>query len=662
MTFLLLSIVVPLAGGALALLLSKWPRAAIFVGVGAAILGCVLGLIPAIGVLSGNGTLSLKWAWQVPYGSFSLGIDQLSGLFLIVLFGLTALAAIYGGFYLYGYTGNQRLGASWFFFNIFLSSMTLVIVARNGMLFLVAWEVMAIASFFLVTFEHEKWEVRAAGRTYLIATHIGTAFLLAFFAVLGREAGSLDFSAFGAISHAAPATVSILFILAIVGFGSKAGFVPFHVWLPEAHPAAPSHISAIMSGVMIKLGLYGILRFLTLVEAPPAWWGILLITIGATSGILGVLFALAQHDLKRLLAYHSIENIGIITLGIGVGVWGTSHALPAVALIGFSGALLHIVNHAIFKGLLFLGAGSVLHSTGTREMDKLGGLLKKMPITGVTFLVGAIAISGLPPLNGFISEYLIFFASFKGATSASASMVVPLLAVIVPLALIGGLALACFTKAFGSVFLGEARSNETSHTHESNPGFLIPMIVLAGLCILIGLIPTISIRLVLASASQITASSLEAAQGSLLVSDSLRTITIVTLVALGLLIGLVFLRARLLARRDVRSSTTWDCGYELPTPRMQYTSSSFAQPLVALFRSVLRPKYTLERPEGYFPKLGMFRSETPDVFTDRLYRPFATLVEWTSYRLYWLQNGRLHLYILYIFITLVILLIVRLGL
>jgi len=289
----------------------------------------------------------------------------------------------------------------------------LVVVARNGVLFLMSWELMSLASFFLVTLEDEKESVRRAGWIYLIAMHLGTAFLLAMFLLLGQNAASLDFERLS--TAAAPS--GVFFLLAVIGFGTKAGFIPMHVWLPEAHPAAPSHVSAVMSGVMIKTGIYGLLRILTLLGPPAAWWGWTLVAIGIVSGILGVLYALAQHDLKRLLAYHSVENIGIIALGLGIGVLGISYSNPMMAALGFTGGLLHVVNHALFKSLLFLGAGSVLHATGTGELDRLGGLLKRMPVTGTTFLIGAVAISGLPPLNGFVSEFLIYLGVIAGLGS-----------------------------------------------------------------------------------------------------------------------------------------------------------------------------------------------------------------------------------------------------
>ncbi len=358
---------------------------------------------------------------------------------------------------------------------------------------------MSLASFFLVMFDHEKDEVMRAGWTYLAATHLGTAFLLVMFLVLGAG-GSLDFSALTASGLPA----ALVFAAALIGFGTKAGFVPLHVWLPEAHPAAPSHVSALMSGVMIKTGIYGLLRVMTFLGAPAAWWGWSLVVIGAVSGVAGVLFALAQHDLKRLLAYHSVENIGIIALGLGIGILGTVSANPVVAAMGFCGALLHVVNHGIFKSLLFLGAGSVLHATGTRAIDRLGGLIKSMPVTGAAFLVGAAAICALPPLNGFVSEFLVYSAAFNSV--AAGTQVWGGMVVIGGLALIGGLAAACFTKAFGVVFLGEPRSRDAVGVHEAPLSMCWPMATLAALCLAIGLTAPWMVELVMPAVAQLTPS------------------------------------------------------------------------------------------------------------------------------------------------------------
>ena len=385
-----------------------------WLGAGTVVVAAGLGCIPAVQVLLGGSVLQFRFPWPVPYGEFFIELDPLSAWFLLPTFLLSALSAIYGVGYLRPWLGRRSLGPVWFFYGLLVLGMMLVLLARNAVLFLFAWELMAVASFFLVTFEHERPSVREAGWIYLVATHLGTAFLLAFFLLLGRETGSMDFDVWAAQGIHTQGLASVLFLLAVVGFGTKAGFMPLHVWLPEAHPAAPSHVSALMSGVMIKTGIYGLLRAFTFLGTPPLWWGWLLIAIGLTSGVLGMLFALAQHDLKRMLAYSSVENIGIIALGLGVGLLGMSTASPLLMVLGFGGALLHVLNHALFKGLLFLGAGAVVQRTGTHEIDQLGGLLKRMPWTAAAFLVGAVAISGLAAIERFRERVSDFFRRVQG--------------------------------------------------------------------------------------------------------------------------------------------------------------------------------------------------------------------------------------------------------
>jgi formate hydrogenlyase subunit 3/multisubunit Na+/H+ antiporter MnhD subunit len=658
MVLLLAATVLLVVSGCAALLIpqsSRWPNA---VGAGGAVSGCLLGLIPAARTLLGVPSSSLHLAWQIPGGSFFVELDALSAFFLLPILGLSALAAVYGSEYLLAYREKKWLGPPWFFFNLLVASMVLVVVARNGVLFLMAWEVMALASFFLVTFEDESDSVREAGWTYLVATHLGTAFLLAFFLLLGGGSGSLDFDRLGA----APAQASLLFLLAVVGFGTKAGFMPFHVWLPEAHPAAPSHVSAVMSGVMLKTGIYGLVRLLSVLGPPPVWWGWLLCGIGVTSGIFGVLFALAQHDLKRLLAYHSVENIGIITLGLGVGVLGISTGSPTLAVLGFGGGLLHVVNHAIFKGLLFLGAGAVAHATGTREIDHLGGLLKRMPWTGATFLVGAVAISGLPPLNGFVSEFLIYLGAFWGVTFTAGATAVPVLGVITGLALIGGLAAACFTKAFGIVFLGEARSDHATHAHDPGVAMRLPMVVLAAACVLIGCFAPWIVAALAPVIGTATGLPVETVRANL--APAMRPLLFVVLGTLGLAVvtGLIAAWRRwLLADRRVEESPTWDCGYAQPSPRMQYTASSFAQPLTDLFGWLLQTRNRVVPPVGFFPRVASLATDTPDVCSEYVYRPLFTRIGRGLSSLRWLQHGRVHLYVLYIALTLLILLIWKLG-
>jgi formate hydrogenlyase subunit 3/multisubunit Na+/H+ antiporter MnhD subunit len=645
-TLFLIGLGILLVGGLLSLLAHR-------LAVIGAVAGCTVSLISAVRVLAGGATETLRLPWNMPWASFFVEIDPLSAFFLLPILGLSALAAIYGVGYL---RGGKQTPSVWFFYNLLVVGMAMVVVARNGVLFLVAWEVMALASFFLVGFEHEKPSVREAAWTYLIAGHLGTAFVLAFFVIVGRETGSLDFDRFGGL---APSLAAPLFLLTVVGFGTKAGFMPLHVWLPEAHPAAPSHVSALMSGVMIKTGVYALLRAIMLLGPPPLWWGWLLIAIGLTSGVLGVLFALAQHDLKRLLAYHSVENMGIIALGIGVGLLGIASGSRPMAVLGFAGGLLHVLNHAIFKGLLFLGAGSVLHATGTREIDEMGGLLKKMPLTGATFLIGAAAISGLPPLNGFVSEFLIALGALSSATAHDVPVAVPALLTLGGLALIGGLAAACFAKAFGIVFLGEPRSDHARHAHEAALSMRVPMFLLAAGCFAIGLLGPFVTRFAAPAIEQVA--RVPVGDHLAQAAAPLSAVAIGALAFLALLALLATLRLWLLRGRPVGETVTWDCGYARPTARMQYTSSSFAQPLTDLFWSFLRTRRAGASPEGYFPREAALSTETPDVCRERFYRPAFSVVAWGLSRLGWLQQGRVHLYILYIALTLLALLVWKLA-
>ncbi len=530
MTALLVALLVFGASAVGSLLLTRRGRWATFLGAGGLIFGSLCGILPALRVVMG----------------------------LIPIFLLCAMAGLYGAEYLEEYRVKKTLAPQWFFLNLLAASMVTVVLARNAVLFLMAWETMALSSFFLVTFEDEKESTRKAGWIYLVASHAGAAFLITLFALLGRH-GSLDFDHFDASAGA-----GILFPLALVGFGTKAGFIPLHVWLPEAHPAAPSHVSAVMSAVMIKTGIYGLLRILPFLGPVQSWWGWTLCVVGLGSGILGVSLALAQHDLKRLLAYHSVENIGIIALGLGVGLVGLSAGAPFVAVAGFAGALLHVLNHALFKGLLFLAAGNVAHATHTRAIDHLGGLIRRMPGTAVTFLVGAAAIAGLPPLNGFVSEFLIYVASFRGAASLDASSSIPMLAAISGLALIGGLALACFAKAFGIVFLGHARTNLAANANEVGLAMLAPGFILTAGCVLIGLFGSNVVRSMGPLVSSVTAlGSSAVTQNLAAAANSIAHVSFVGAMLIGVTALLTLARTVMLARRQVSTAVTWDCGYGL---------------------------------------------------------------------------------------------------
>ncbi len=653
LTIILLSVALLCASAVVAALGGRSDRAGLRIGTAGSALACAAGATAALAALLGGEESSLRATWSLPVGELHVALDALSSFFLVCVFLVSGLSAVYGGGYLRAYIGKRRLAPALFFFNLLVASMAVVAIARDGILFLIAWEVMSLASFFLVTFENEREDVRRAGMTYLIASHLGVVLLFVLFAVLGRGAGTYDFDTFVAASAPAAGLANICFLLALVGFGTKAGFWPVHIWLPDAHPAAPSHVSALMSGVMIKMGIYGLLRTLTFLGPPPAWWGAFVVGVGAISGVAGVLHALAQHDLKRLLAYHSVENIGIIALGIGLGLLGQSQGNASVAFLGYAGGLLHVLNHGLFKGLLFMGAGSVLHGTGTRDIETLGGLYRPMPTTAATFLVGSVAICGLPPLNGFVSEWLIYVGAFGGAAHFPTVWAVSSLVTVPALALIGGLAAACFVKAFGVVFLGEPRTAAASNAHEAGSAMRAPMILGALLCIAIGLWPTGAIQLVSPAATLL--GRMPAAPAD--VAGPLLAITRVAVVLLALMALLALLRHALLRGREVTQAATWGCGYAAPSPRMQYTSTSFAEPLLAPFASVISSRVSQEGPSGYFPAKSHYEEHIGDMAGERFLIPGTRRVIRALSRLRVIQQGRLQLYLVYIAVTLVVLLV-----
>ena len=662
MILILIALAVILAGGAGAVLTRRSPGIASALGQTGSIGGAILGLVGSASILiSFSPPEVVRLPWSVPYGSFYIEVDALSAFFLVPIFLLTGLAAIYGGRYLSDPKYDMRRGSHWAFFNLLAASMVMVVLARNAILFLVAWELMALSSYFLVTLESEREPVQRAGWTYLVSTHLGTMVLFFFFVLMGSKAGSLDFDAFAAAAAQIQPHATLFFVLALIGFGSKAGIVPLHVWLPEAHPAAPSHVSALMSGVMIKTGIYGIVRTFLWLGTPSTGWALTLIAIGCVSGVLGILLASAQRDLKRVLAYSSVENIGIVFLGLGIGILGQATGLPVLTILGYGGALLHILNHALFKGLLFLGAGSVLHGAQTLNMERTGGLMKRMPVTGITFVVGAAAISGLPPLNGFISEFMIYAGAFHGMQSLDSFGAVPAIIAIIALALMGGLAIVSFTRALGTVFLGQPRSTQSAQAHESKPAMLWPMAALAALCVLIGIFAPLSfatLHPVLMQVSQLPAAEL--AKPLAQIQSPLSLIVGVSLIFAALVAILFWLRRTRLAGRSRADAVTWDCGYAAPSPRMQYSASSFAQPLMHLTAGVVRLRQRLKKPEGYFPTTGSLSTEAPDVVERGVWMPLFKSAEWLLSRFRWIQTGSIHLYILYIAITLIVLLIWKL--
>lgn len=660
MAFFLTGLAVIGSGSLAALLLVRSPFTATRVSAAFITAGCVLGFIGAVRIVTGGGEETLRAAWSVPMGSFYISMDALSALFLVVVFSVSAFAAVFGVGYMRG-ANTRQVAVAWPMFGVLVGAMALVVVARNAVLFLVAWEAMALSSFFLVTLNDRSVEVRNAGRVYLIAAHIGTAFLLAFFLMMSADGGTLDFDNIG--GGMAAGRAGALFVLALIGFGTKAGLMPMHVWLPEAHPAAPSHVSAVMSAVMIATGVYGLLRALSMLGSPEPWWGWTLISFGLLSGALGALLALSQHDLKRLLAYSTVENAGLIAVGIGIGVLGQAYGSTTLTALGYGGALLHVVNHALFKGLLFLGAGSVDHATGVRDINRLGGLLKAMPWTGTAVMIGAMAASGLPPLNGFISEFVLFRGGIDGGTGSKTVDAALAIATAGGLAVTGALAAGAMMKAFGIGFLGAPRSEQAHHAHEASFSMVAPMLALAGLAFAAAFASPLFIEPVSRASSIISGASVGALEASFrAATGGLGRTVLVFAVMVGVAAGLALLRLAFLSRRPAAKTVlTWDCGYARPTSHMQYTGSSFAEPVTTMFAAVLRQVKTVIKPEGQFPRRSAYESSTPDPARDIIYRPAATGVDRSLVRLRWLQHGRINLYILYIAVTLVALLVWKVG-
>ncbi|MGZ6123576.1 MAG: proton-conducting transporter transmembrane domain-containing protein [Myxococcales bacterium] len=617
--------------------------------------GCVAALAfaapAAVRVLLGGGSQTVSWTNPV-LGQQALVLDPLAAWFLLPVLFISSACAIYGGRYLLD--ASRPVGLQAAGMDLIVLAIMTVCLAGDALLFLAAWELMTVFAFLLLTHEHERAEVRRAGILYLVLTHAGTSCLLAMFALLAIENGSLRFLPPGALS---PRAAVALFTLGAIGFGCKAGAWPLHVWLPAAHPVAPSHVSALLSGLVIKTGIYGILRSSILIGPVPIACGATLLALGVASALLGVLAALAQHELKRLLAYHSIENIGIILMGAGLGSMALAAGRPAVAAIAFAGALLHVTNHALFKSLLFLSAGAVGKACHTLQIDRLGGVLRRMPRTGLSFVVGAAAICGLPPLNGFVSEFLVYMALLAACVVLPVAGQAEAVLAFAALACVGGLAAACFAKAAGAVFLGSPRTAKAGDAREAPRQMVAPMLALAAACALAGVAGPVLLRLLELTVKQLGGVSLAAtpARQGLQATAALGG----ALIALACAIALI--RRWLGRRHPAAASVTWACGYASVGPSMQYTASSFARPLIGVFRGLLLPQRHQKAATAPFSASVALEEHAPDLVERFALEPALHGGGTALALLRRAQPTRVQSYVLAIFVALVALLWWRLG-
>jgi hydrogenase-4 component B len=659
-----------------------YPETFLMIGTSCFLLGSALFLMPLqkkksrLYILSAAGALNFLLfglflvflrpvtLWAAPLSSvfqFLFSADALSGFFVIVISLLAFSVSVFSMGYARGAEHGSFMG---FLFNLFILSMYAVVISGNVITFLISWETMSVVSYFLVTLDRGE-ESSRAGIVYAVMTHIGTAFLIASFLLLYRYTGHMDFAGMKASASVLPGDVkSVVFLLFLIGFGTKAGIIPLHTWLPRAHPAAPSNISSLMSGVMIKTGIYGMVRMIMdVLGQGDEWWGITLIVIGAVSSVLGVLYALMEHDIKRLLAYHSVENIGIILLGTGASMMFRSNGLHNLSAIALIAGLYHTLNHALFKGLLFLGAGSVMHTTHTKNMEDMGGLLKTMPYTGLFFLVGSVSICALPPFNGFVSEWLTFQSLLLGFDSPSitSKIISPLGGAA--LALTGALAAACFVKAFGIAFLGMPRSRHAEQAREASPSMLIGMAVLALLCLVFGLFPGVVISMLSPLVFGLTGAYGVLAENAFLpVAETASSLSpaaiLITVVVVAFAAALFVLAVG--GRRKTTFGDSWDCGMTALTPRMQYSATAFTKPIRLIFKRIYLPKRELSVSyilKPFFVKSIKYSGEITPFFERYLYEPATGLIHRIAGKVRLLQSGSLHLYLGYILVTLIVLLI-----
>lgn len=666
-----LAVILSLSSAVCALPADRHPA---FLKIGAFTLLALAGIaaiVAGAGALFSNEVYTLSIPLGLPWLNWHLRLDALSGFFLIIIGLITVAVALYGPGHVREFEhGPQSLGVLGLFTGLFMAGMLLVVLAADGFAFMVAWEVMSLSSYFLVAYQHQHAANRRAAYLYLVMAHIGGLSILLGFGVLAGFGGGLTFEAMReAVNNPgwSAAWAGIAFVLALFGFGMKAGLVPLHVWLPEAHPVAPSHISALMSGVMLKVAVYGFIRFVFDLVGGIQWeWGLLILILGSASAVLGVLYALVQHDLKRLLAYHSVENIGIIFIGLGLSMVfaGTGH--PVLAALGLIAALYHCLNHAIFKSLLFMGAGAIHQHSHERNLERMGGLIRRMPYTAFFFLIGSVSIAALPPFNGFVSEWLTFQAALQASALESGVLraVIPIAAA--SLALAGALAAACFVKVFGVVFLGRARTRHVRHAHDPSWGMRAGQAWLAVLCLVLGILPTFVVQFVNVIPERLLGSGLPgaASRGWLWLTPVSAEVASygapMVLAGLAMAWGIGYWLLHPRGRRVIRRAIPWDCGFGPLSTRMQYSATAFAMPIRRVFQPAWRIKETVERRRDKDQPLRVtalsYLLHVEDWSFRALYEPIGRWVRNAARRLARIQTGNIRTYLAYSFFTLLILL------
>ena len=643
------SLLLILLGGLCSLFLVKQAKFARTTTVFLLSAGCFLGLIDAVTKLVQSGTAATSFKYLNVF-SLTFQIDGLSAFFLVAIFAVSLLSAIYSFHYMDNSENGMKTAVNYFFFSILIASMALVVTAANMITFMLSWEIMSLSSFFLVIYKHNSSESRRAGYLYFIFSHVGAMFIFAAFGIVYGYTGSFGFGGMDSL----PETAKILvFIFTFIGFCTKTGVFPFHVAETASIPVAPCHVSAVMSGVMIKTGIYGIIKIYVLLDFPTPLFGNIVLVTGVVSGILGIVYALGQQDLKRLLAYSSVENIGIILIGLGIGMIGVSSQNPLMAVLGFTGGFLHILNHSIFKTLLFMGAGMVLHKTGTRSIDALGGLLKNMKITGTAVIIGSLAICGLPPFNGFVGEFFIYIAGFKGVSLDKSAFIMSIIG-IVSLALIGGLALACFTKVIGIAFLGEPRTKAAVNVDEKGPTMLLSMSILACACVLIGIFPKLILWMPVKAVSALGLGIGRVPPEPF--GQMAGNITFAAVVFLVVVILVIAIRWFFYRNKIIGSAGTWGCGFSQPTVKMQYTGSSYASFILDFFRPAAPLSEDHPKITGRFPLKTYYKSHVNDIAELHMNRVIVNPVLFLFDKLRWIQHGDIHLYIGYILLAIILLL------